>query len=533
MRMLVTGKQMKAIDAYTIHTIGIPSLVLMERAALEVAAQVKALAAELWGEGGPGFPVFKNPGPRIWAVCGPGNNGADGVAAARMLHLEGYQAEILTVGNPEHQSQECRIQLSIARKVGVLERMWQEALGEGCDILIDAVFGVGLSRPVEGGYRECLDMLARAGDFKVVAVDMPSGIHSDTGAVMGTALKAHVTVTFGWEKAGILLYPGRGYAGRVVVADIGFPSRTPWEAGEDDSREAGYIFTCGPEDLKRIPGRRAYSNKGTFGKVLIVAGSRNMCGAAYLSALAAYRTGAGLVRLLTVEDNREILQQRLPEAVIATYAPNQLMEGRAEFKKMIEEQTGWADVVVLGPGLGREPYVEYLVEDILTSAYVPVIIDADGLNAIAAHPYLTSYYTENITVTPHLGEMARLTGDTVAEIRENLPAAARAYADRYGVTCVLKDAATVVAGKEAGYYINSSGNSSMAKAGSGDVLTGIIAGLTAIGMEGEEAAVLGVYLHGRAGDEAVKAKGIHSLLASDLADCIGKAMHPKEAGVLE
>ena len=182
-----------------------------------------------------------------------------------------------------------------------------------------------------------------------------------------------------------------------------------------------------------------------------------MCGAAYLSALTAYRAGAGLVKILTVEENRPILQGLLPEAIIASYTPDQLLQGREEFKEMIEEQMKWASVVVLGPGLGSEPYVEYLVEDILTSAYVPVILDADGLNTIASHPYLTSYYTENIIITPHLGEMARLTGQTISQLKEDLVGAASAYASRYGVTCVLKDAATVVAGQEGGLYINTSG----------------------------------------------------------------------------
>lgn len=513
MRALVTGRQMKEIDAYTIHTIGIPSLVLMERAAMAVVKEVKRLAAELKG---------KEAGQvRIWSLCGPGNNGADGVAAARILCLEGYQAEILMAGDPGRQSDECKVQLDIARHVGVVVREWQRAKGESCDILIDAVFGVGLTRPVEGDFKECLVMAAESGASKVASVDMPSGIHSDTGAVMGAAVKADVTVTFGWEKAGTVLYPGRSYGGRVVMADIGLPSQALAVVKKNGTGE--YMFTCDEKDLKRIPGRPAYSNKGTFGRVLIAAGSKNMCGAAYLSALAAYRTGAGLVKLLTVEENREILQQRLPEAIIDTYTAKQLMEEREEFERMIEEQMSWADVVVLGPGLGREPYVEYLVEDIMTSAHVPVIIDADGLNTIAAHPYLTSYYTESITITPHLGEMARLTGESIADIQENVAAAAKAYADRYGITCVLKDAATVVAGKAAGIYINSSGSSAMAKAGSGDVLTGIIAGLIAIGME-EDSAVMGVYLHGRAGEEAAKLKGQHSLLASDLADCIGKAM---------
>ena len=342
---------------------------------------------------------------------------------------------------------------------------------------------------------------------------------------MGIALRADLTVTFGWEKTGTALYPGREYAGRVEVADIGFPGQALDAVKEAEGTAAGdFAVTYGDDDLKRIPRRPAYSNKGTFGKVLIVAGSRNMCGAAYLSALSAYRTGAGLVKLLTVEENRQILQERLPEAIVATYTPDQLMEGRDEFRKMIEAQMEWADVVVLGPGLGNGPYVEYLVEDILTSAFVPVIIDADGLNAIAGHPYLTSYYTENIIVTPHLGEMARLTGESVDQIKENLAATALEYAGRYGLTCVLKDAATVTAGRDGNLYINSSGNSAMAKAGSGDVLTGIIAGLIAIGMDEEEAACLGVYLHGRAGDAAASKSGAHSLLASELADAVGSVM---------
>lgn len=521
MRTLVTAKQMKAIDAYTIQTIGVPSMVLMERAALYVAQEAERAIIRL-NRGN------EKAGKHnvIWAVCGTGNNGADGVAAARMLWLKGYRAYVFVVGNPEKGTSEFGAQVSIARSLGMQVRPWNDGTDGRCDLLIDAMFGVGLSRPIEGDYRACMEMLQEKQIPCTVAVDVPSGIHGDTGTVMGTALKADVTVTFGWEKTGTALYPGREYAGRVKVCDIGFPQSALAKVREEES--ADYAFTYEAVDLVRIPGRPAYSNKGTFGKVLIAAGSKNMCGAAYLSALAAYRTGAGLVKLLTVEENRQILQERLPEAIITTYTSDQLIQGREEFKRMIEEQMNWADVVVLGPGLGSEPYVEYLVEDILTSAFVPVIIDADGLNAIAGHPYLTTYYTENIVITPHLGEMARLTGESVGAIQENLAGAALEYAQRYGITCVLKDAATVVAGKDGGLYINSSGNSAMAKAGSGDVLTGIIAGLTAIGMEEEQAATMGVYLHGRAGDAAARKTGRHSLLASDLADCIGAAMETPE-----
>lgn len=514
MRTLLSGRKMKATDAKTIQEIGIPSMVLMERAAMAVAAEAEKAAKK---------------DEIVWAVCGSGNNGADGVAAARMLHLKGYPVCIYMAGDENRGTVELKTQLSIARKLGISVKPWQEIetekKGKHCCVIIDAVFGVGLGRPVEGNYKRCLDDLNQIREQEhtfCVAVDIPSGIHADTGAVMGTALKADVTVTFGWEKMGTALYPGRSYAGKVLVKDIGFPEMA-LEGEEEEGGRPERAFVYEKKDLCHIPERKADSNKGTFGKVLIAAGSAGMCGAAYLSALTAYRAGAGLVKILTVEENRPILQGLLPEAIIASYTPDQLLQGREEFKEMIEEQMKWASVVVLGPGLGSEPYVEYLVEDILTSAYVPVILDADGLNTIASHPYLTSYYTENIIITPHLGEMARLTGQTISQLKEDLVGAASAYASRYGVTCVLKDAATVVAGQEGGLYINTSGCSAMAKAGSGDVLTGTIAGLLAIGMEEEEAARMGVYVHGLAGEKAAGA-GSHSLLATELSQAVGDVM---------
>ena len=514
MRTLLLGRKMKATDAKTIQEIGIPSMVLMERAAMAVAAEAEKAAKK---------------DEIVWAVCGSGNNGADGIAAARMLHLKGYPVCIYMAGDENRGTVELKTQLSIARKLGISVKPWQEIetekKGKHCCVIIDAVFGVGLGRPVEGNYKRCLDDLNQIREQEhtfCVAVDIPSGIHADTGAVMGTALKADVTVTFGWEKMGTALYPGRGYGGKVLVEDIGFPEMA-LEGEEEEGGRPERAFAYEKKDLCHIPERKADSNKGTFGKVLIAAGSAGMCGAAYLSALTAYRAGAGLVKILTVEENRPILQGLLPEAIIASYTPDQPLQGREEFKEMIEEQMKWASVVVLGPGLGSEPYVEYLVEDILTSAYVPVILDADGLNTIASHPYLTSYYTENIIITPHLGEMARLTGQTISQLKEDLVGAASAYASRYGVTCVLKDAATVVAGQEGGLYINTSGCSAMAKAGSGDVLTGTIAGLLAIGMEEEEAARMGVYVHGLAGEKAAGA-GSHSLLATELSQAVGDVM---------
>jgi NAD(P)H-hydrate epimerase len=267
-----------------------------------------------------------------------------------------------------------------------------------------------------------------------------------------------------------------------------------------------------------IPERRRDSNKGTFGKVLVIAGAKNMAGAAYLSALAAYRTGAGLVKVFTPEENRLVIQTKLPEAILSTYDPKQAEEDPEEFSELIKEQTGWADVIVLGPGIGREEYTKTLVETVLSDAYVPIIMDADAVNLAAENEYLKGYFTENIILTPHVLEMSRLSGKTVGEIKENLVKAAWEFSERYGVTCVIKDAATVTARRDGKIFVNRSGTPAMAKGGSGDVLTGVIAGFIAIGMEECDAASLGVYVHGLAGEKAEAAAGTHSVLAGELAD---------------
>ncbi len=506
MKYTVTKTQMKQIDKDTIDRIGIPSLVLMERAALAAADEVQRL--------------HSSPA-RVLSVCGTGNNGADGIAAARILKARGYDVTVLLAGNLDHASPEHQIQQQIARNLDIPMTEYRDFVPGSCDVIVDAVFGIGLGRDLEGEYRELLEMLSekrRLEAAKVVAVDIPSGIHADTGAVMGTAITADTTVTFGYLKTGLLLYPGRSYAGNVVVADIGFSRTSLSRAGWD-----GMVLE--PADRRRIPERRADGNKGTFGKLLVIAGSAGMSGAAYLSALAAYRAGAGLVKVLTVPENRMILQTQLPEAIVETYDQAEIRpycetESGGSFRASLEKQCDWADAIVLGPGLGQEAYVEYLVEAVLSHAYVPIVLDADGLNTVAAHPYLTRYFTENIIITPHMGEMARLCACSAAELKADPVRAAREYSGRYGAVCVMKDAATVTADKDGNVYLNPSGCSAMAKAGSGDVLAGTIAGLLARGMECADAAAFGVYLHGLAGEAAAESYGENGLLAHNIADCL-------------
>lgn len=498
MKLVVSGHQMKQIDQYTIDTIGIPSLVLMERAALAVADEISE---------------YSESSDRVLVVCGIGNNGADGIAVGRILMQRGFSVEILLTGNYERSTKEWQQQLNIARKLGVRITEDKGQILNSYEILVDAIFGVGLCREITGDYKALITSLNGMKFKQVIAVDIPSGIHSDTGEVLGVALRADKTVTFGYEKLGSLFYPGKEYSKTVVDKDIGFPVISLQE-------QLTYAYHYEQKDLSEIPKRPAYSNKGMFGKVLIVAGCENMSGAAYFSALASFRMGAGVVRILTVDSNRIILQQQLPEAIVLSYDPESVKRDPEGFDSFIKGQCEQASVVVVGPGLGKELYAEQLVKIVLTTVKVPCIIDADGLNVIASHPSWSQYYNSKMIITPHLGEMARLTGKTVAEIQTGLLETAAEYRDKYGITCVLKDAVTVVAQSDGRIYINTSGNSSMAKAGSGDVLTGIIAGLLALGLKESQGASLGVYIHGLAGDRTRMLHGTHGTLARELADAV-------------
>lgn len=570
MKYAVTGRQMKAIDQDTIQRIGIPSVVLMERAALAVADAAEALAAGRYEKQEetpyPGNGRGRKEGRRqrsfsgrrpvkIVAVCGTGNNGADGIAAGRILWGRGYEVSLVLAGNPEHGTEEYRLQRRIAKELGILTKPAAELRLEGGEIILDALFGTGLGRNVEGEYRCLIERLAQQENVDVVAVDIPSGIHADTGAVMGTALRARVTVTFGYVKSGLLLYPGREYAGRISVEDIGFSEcslrRAGWDAAVPEH-----------EDLRYLPRRPMDSNKGTFGRLLVIAGSAGMCGAAYLSALAAYRTGTGLVKILTVPENRAVLQTLLPEAIVEVIRPPEMValsgtysgkkeksgsvddragmqqpedqeggqqaedresrqqaEGR-EYCQAVRTQCDWADAIVIGPGLGQRPYVESLVETVLTTAKVPVVVDADALNVIAHIPRLEKLLAGRTVITPHMGEMARLTGRTMKDLKSDRLKSAREYAARIRAVCVLKDSSTVTADAEGHAWINTSGCSAMAKGGSGDVLAGVIGSLLAQGMERALAAALGVYLHGLTGERAAETQGDEAVLARDLANAL-------------
>ena len=518
MRYLVSGRRAAEIDRYTIDEIGVPQLVLMERAALAVAEKTASLIREPERE-------------RILVVAESGNNGGDGVAAARILHQRGYRVEVRALNGISRQTDAYRKQVELAKKAGVPfadDLPGAEGEAGSYRVIVDAIFGVGLTRDVTGVQAEAVTWMNRRKEEGacILAVDIPSGISSETGEILGTAVRADHTVTFGYEKIGMRF--AKEQCGAVTVAEIGF--YLPQKSASDTE---GIYYTYDPADVSRLlPTRSAGGNKGSFGHVLVVAGSEDIGGASYLAAAAAYRTGCGLVKVITHENNRGMLQQLLPEAVLQTYGGTG-DEGEEDLPA--KKELGWADVIVLGPGLGQSETALRMTGRILREADCPVIADADAINLLAEH---TEILTETagrrpLILTPHMLEMTRLveksghpSGERLEDLKKDRIRISEETAGRYGATIVLKDACTFVTDGSDG-YLNSSGNDAMAKGGSGDVLTGVIAGLIAQGTDPSGAARLGVYIHGLAGDAARERLGAYSVIAGDLLDAIPDAMRIK------
>ncbi len=488
MEYILSAEQMRSADAHAISEIGIPSAVLMERAALAVAGELKKA----------GFSLSD-----LLIVCGSGNNGGDGFALARLLKEEGYTPTLAFVGKDESMTEDCALQRRICEKLGLnpdpafMERSYAT--------IVDAIFGTGLSRPVGGSYKEVVDWI-NSRNARVVSVDIPSGISADSGQILGCAVRADLTVTMAAKKIGQLLSPGLSCCGKLICRRIGVPV-------EDEKA----LRSCTREDLALLPERRPDSNKGSYGKVLLIAGSEGMSGAAILSARAALRAGCGMVRVFTPECNREILQMSLPEALVSCYDP-------AHFEpELLRKALNWSTVVGIGPGLGQSENAAALLETLLKENSNPLVIDADGLNLLSNHPSLMELLPENAILTPHVGEMARLCGLQPAKIKEDPFSAAKDFAKKHKCILVLKDARTVISDGER-LQLNLSGNNGMATAGSGDVLTGVICSLLAQGLSPYPAAYLGVYVHGLAGDLARKKRGSYGMLSGEIADCVGDVM---------
>ena len=488
MAMLLNAAEMYAADKKAIEA-GTPSRVLMERAA---AAALEVLEAE--------FDTTC-----VLFACGGGNNGGDGLAMARFFAQKGGNARVLYLGASDNgapltecMSEECAHQYSLLPPA---VKVCTEVDTEGVTAIVDAVFGIGLTRPVTSKPAQALQVLA-ASSIPVLAVDIPSGIHADRGTIMSVALPATVTVAIAARKWGHYLLPGALLCGKVIVVDIGIPVEAPT------------AFLMKKSDIFELPKRPIGSHKGTFGRVLAIGGSYCMSGAGYLAAKAAYRAGAGLVEILSHKENRVIYQTQLPEALLTTYDPDDFDANT------VLQALRRADAVAIGMGLSPSDVAKQILLLTLAEATVPVILDADALNLIAADPLLTDAVcarTAPTVLTPHLGELSRLTGAAIPSLRADVAEVTAALARKFAAVAVVKDARTVISDGFTS-YLNTYGNSGMSTGGSGDVLAGVIASFAAQGVPALDAARLGVLAHALAGDAAKASVGEHGMMASDIAD---------------
>jgi NAD(P)H-hydrate epimerase len=506
---LVTPEQMREMDRRTIEEVGVPGLVLMERAALgAVRALSDYLPDERFG--------------RIGILCGGGNNGGDGIAMGRMLASEGYEPMIVLLSSPDSLSPDASTQLEIARNIDLdiidFSDVDADELEEHLDTLpqalvwVDALLGTGLDRPVEGGYATAIDFLNR--QPLLFAVDIPSGIHGSSGRVMGVAVHADVTATFGAVKLGQAVDPGRMHCGDLHVVDIGIPRSVELEVGfEAELLDASWTF------LRMAP-REEDSHKGDSGKLLLLAGSHEKTGAALLAARGALASGAGL---LTVGTHERVVE-RIAPVVNEAMAAHMLADTRDEnaLERLLEFLPG-VDAVGVGPGMGTTDGARAAVDALLSSHAGAVVFDADALTILAGAPdydAIRHFCDDGIAVlTPHPGEMARLCHCTIEEVLEAPVERTRTLARETGAYVVLKTGTTLVAAPDGRLAVNASGNPGMATGGMGDILTGMITARLAEGSEPPfEAVCLAVHAHGLAGDSAATTTGERGLSAGALVD---------------
>jgi hydroxyethylthiazole kinase-like uncharacterized protein yjeF len=496
MKPLLTAAETRAAEAEAARR-GLPASILMENAGTAVAEAALTLGA---------------PGARFLVLAGPGNNGGDGYVAARKLHGGGRQVDVWRVGDPARLKGDAERNHAAAEQAGVPLHSSAAALPlRPGDVVIDALFGTGLARAPDGEAADAIRAMLRwhAEEVRVLAVDLPSGLSSDTGRAFDPCVSADLTITFGTCKLGLALEPGATLAGRIEVADIGLAELTP------------STWLIEPTDGPRwLPPRRSDTNKGTYGHLLVVAGSRGKSGAAALAGVSALRSGVGLCTVATPADALSDVQGHAPE-LMGVALPAAAVLGPTHLDALLAAAEG-KDALVIGPGIPRGPETHVLLAELLARLDVPVLLDADALNALAGHPELLARSRARTVLTPHPGEMARLTGKSVGEVQGNRIAAATAFARAHHTVIVLKGARTVVADLSGEVRVNPTGNPGMATGGTGDVLSGIVGAFLAQGLAPVDAASVGVLAHGLAGDAAARRWGRLGLIASDLTEGLGE-----------
>jgi len=546
--LAVTAAQMRKIEELSINDYGVPGIVLMENAAIRVAEEVISVMAKNAGS------VLARLKTVLFA--GQGNNGGDAFAVARHICNKGFEAKVFIIGDSSEISGDASTNLEIIKKmglditeygpikavsplipgaaggmgnsytpdgmatgpVGFIERV--DAAIDAADIILDGIFGTGFKGLITGVAANVVNRINASGKM-VISIDMPSGLNADTGKVEGPCVSAMKTVTFGLPKIGLVVHPGCEYAGQLVVADISIPSGVVDQLRGDikshvvDAEMVKSFFKVRPKN----------TNKGDYGKVLLFTGSSGMTGAGCLSSEAILRVGAGLAYAAVPASLAPIYNNALKELITISLDDSEDPGFIPEDAYLcLPELLKGKSVAAAGPGLSSKPAVRDLTEALIRESKIPLVLDADALNVLEGRVSIFKKLKTAAVLTPHPGEMARLTGKSISEVQEDRIGTALSFAERYGVILVLKGAGTIIASPDGSFFINTTGNPGMATGGSGDVLTGMIAGLAAQGFKPLDAAVAGVYLHGLAGDLASMEKGEYGMIAGDMLDYLPYSM---------
>lgn len=508
--LLANSEQMRLIDQKAMEEIGMPGIVLMENAGKVVFDEILKMKERF---------------DRVIILAGPGNNGGDGFVIARHLHNVKIPVRVFIVGKANHVEGDALSNLNILKKLSIpIDEVFdgggfvklEKSIRQGA-LLVDAIFGTGLTKQVHGIFSEVIDLVNEMADY-VLSVDIPSGIDADTGKIMGTAIRADKTIALVIPKIGNIMYPGSDYNGELLVKGIGVPDLVI------DSTRVQYNIITDEVIERMIPHRKRNTNKGDYGKGNIIAGSTGLTGAAILACRAALKSGMGLLKLYIPESLNVIITTAVPETVtVPLVEVRKGVIGINNFNKVIEESNK-SDVLAIGPGCGLNAEVGELLKRIIFEVHKPLVIDADGLNALAKNVHWLENKKQDIIITPHPGEMSRLCGQSVEEVNDHPIQTALQFSRDWGVITVLKGTRTVIATPTGEVFININGNPGMATAGSGDVLTGVITSFIAQGFKPIDAAVFGVYIHGMAGDIMAESRGEHGLLAGDIVEGITRAL---------
>lgn len=512
---LVTAEEIQELDRQASEAYGIPSIVLMENAGLRIFDEARRILENL-------------PGKRVLIFAGKGNNGGDGFVVARHLLNAGAEVKVFLLAGFEDIQGDARTNLTTLQKIGCrifplldekeLQRVDISLLY--ADLVVDSIFGTGFKGAVRGISAQVIERINNAGKV-VIAADLPSGLEANTGRVYGPCIKATTTVTLGLPKIGLYLEPGAGFCGDIRLGDISFPR----EFYQKNIQRRIITRSWCAERLFR---RQRDTHKGDYGKVFVLGGSGGMTGAVLMAAHGALRAGAGLVYLGVPRSLQTIVEMKTTEVITYAFSETEQKTLSVEALEAVLELVSSCSVLALGPGMGRHPDTTNFLQRLLTNLEIPVIIDADGLNALAEVMDILEEVRCPLVLTPHPGEMARLTGKGRHFIQKDRLRVVENAAALWKCVVVLKGAKTLVATPEGEVYLNITGNPGMATGGSGDVLTGVIAAFIGQGLSPVEAAVLGTYVHGTAGDLGSKIKGERGLTAGDIIDFLPKVLKDLE-----